>query len=632
MPDLRADADPTISVRDLHVGYRTDRGLLRAVRGVDLAVGPGERVGLIGESGSGKSTLVAALMGLLPHTAQASGTLSINGDVIDARLANSAGAARDDATWRRIRGQRIAAVPQGAMSGLHPTHRVDAAVAEVMTVHRSSDSLDRKQAKEDARGLLADVGLDERAARAYPHELSGGMRQRVALAAALACRPDVLIADEPTIGLDVVVAARFIDLLLERQRIDGFGLLIVSHDLNTVKRATDRVLVMYAGRIVEELSTHRSSSVALHPYSQGLFAASPSLHRTGWSAIPGTSPSLFDDTLGCSFADRCPHVSDECRTGPPEPIQFDDHVVECHLYDASAEFRSAKPFPICTEFPSVRRHSPTARRASVLDGNAVVVARSVTKTFRSRRWLTTTDTAALVDVDLDVRAGEIVGLVGVSGSGKSTLARSFFGLVAPESGSLIVAGDEIVGMPRRRLRKVRQRLAFVHQDPYASLHPAMSIAALVAEPLAIGGVDRRTQRRRSGEALAVVGLGDEFLGRRAGQLSGGQRQRVAIARALVAEPALIVLDEPMSMLDASVRAGIAAALVDVRDLLGMAAVVITHDLAEAAAICDRIVVLDEGRVVEDRPTDELVASPAHPATERLLTLSADGEQLEDESV
>jgi oligopeptide/dipeptide ABC transporter ATP-binding protein len=420
-------------------------------------------------------------------------------------------------------------------------------------------------------------------------------------------------------------------------------MLIVSHDLTTVRRSTDRLLVMYAGRIAESASTTEATRSALHPYTQGLLAASPTLRHRAWSAIPGSAPALSDLQAGCGFSDRCPHSSDACRSSPPSPIRFGSHTVECHLYSAVSDQPAVVPTPVRTAFPTVAERPRTGNVTDAGELGAVVTVRSVAKTFRSRRWFTTTETEALVDVDLDVAPGEIVGLVGVSGSGKSTLARTLFGLVQPDCGDIVVAGERLVGASKSDVRRLRRRLAFVHQDPYASLHPAMSITDLVAEPLAIAGVPRPSQRRRAAEALEVVGLGGdaEFLGRRAGQLSGGQRQRVAIARALVAEPVLMVLDEPMSMLDSSVRAGIAAALLDVRDLVGMAAVVITHDLAEAAAICDRIVVLDAGRVVENRPTRELIHAPEHEATRTLLRLvesepEAEGDprgsEIEDEHV
>jgi len=599
-----------LRIRGLEVGYRTDRGLLRAVRGIDLDVAPGERVGLVGESGSGKTTVVSALLGLLPPDAEVSGSVRLGADVLPVgeRTPSSA------AAWRSVRGRRLAAVPQGAMAGLHPAHRVDREVAEVIAVHTGAD---RSASIDRAHDLLDRVNLGGRATRSFPHELSGGMRQRVALAAALACSPEVLIADEPTVGLDAVTAARFLELLLERQADDGFGLLIVSHDLRTVHAACERLAVAYAGRIVESAPTDQLTGAPVHPYAAGLLAAAPSLADGGWSAIPGTAPDLVFPQTGCAFAPRCPHAHHECDGVAPTPVITPGRRVECHLVGNGPD-GEARAVPV-TVFPTVDRRPAAAAGASI------VTIRGVSKTFHSRQWLTRTDTAALVDVDLDLRSGEIVGLVGSSGSGKSTLARSLFGLVEPDGGNIVVDGDEIVGATRRDLRRIRRRLALVHQDPYGSLHPAMPVVDLVAEPLAIDGIARTERRRRALDALALVGLdpsGD--LGeRRAGQLSGGQRQRIALARALVADPVVMVLDEPMSMLDASVRAGLAQALLDVRDAVGLALVVITHDLAEAAATCDRIVVLDHGRIVEQGTVAELLVGHTHPATRELFELAAD---------
>jgi len=606
-----------LRIRDLHVGYRTDRGILRAIRGVDLDVAPGERVGLVGESGSGKTTVVSCLLGLLPYDAEVSGSVSLGADVlpVDGRSPGAADA------WRSVRGRRLAAVPQGAMAGLHPAHRVDREVAEVISVHTGAN---RSVAIERAHELLDRVGLGGRASQSFPHELSGGMRQRVALAAALACSPEVLIADEPTVGLDAVTAARFLDLLLERQDQDGFGLLIVSHDLRTVHAACHRLAVAYAGRIVEVAPTAQLTKTAFHPYASGLLAAAPSLADGGWSAIPGTPPDLVQPPVGCAFAARCPHAHDVCALSDPVPVSFGARRVECHLVAATFGGEtvqgSSNPFdsiPI-TVFPTVERRPARAV------GAPIVTMAGVSKTFRSRRWFTRTDTTALVDIDFELRSGEIVGLVGLSGSGKSTLARSLFGLVIPDSGSIVVDGDQIVGASRRDLRRVRRRLALVHQDPYGSLHPAMSIVDLVAEPLAIEGVARAERRLRALDSLRLVGLDptDDFPSRRAHQLSGGQRQRVAVARALVAEPVVMVLDEPMSMLDASVRAGIAQTLLDVRDAFELAIVVITHDLAEAAATCDRIVVLDHGRIVEQGTVTDLLDHHEHPATRQLFELAS----------
>jgi peptide/nickel transport system ATP-binding protein len=608
-----------LRIRSLEVDYRTHAGTVRAVRNVDLDVAHGERVGLVGESGSGKSTVVTATLGLLPSHAERRGVIEVVGTEI---------APGDRRSWAAVRGSTIAAVPQGAMAGLHPAYRVDAQVAEVLVVHTDASKVAAMGA---AHELLERVGLSGRAAHAFPHELSGGMRQRVALAAALACSPQLLIADEPTVGLDAVTAATFLRLLLDRQAEDGFGLLLVSHDLRTVQAACDRLAVAYAGRIVESGPTADVVHDAHHPYSIGLLAAAPSLDGGGWAAIPGRAPDPTVPIAGCAFAARCPHSDAHCTTEAPVLVELGSRSVACHLVGGSGHHAghhaghcggddgNGGPTTLDTVFPTVHRD-----RVETV-GDVVVHAAQVTKTYRSRRWLTTTGTAALDAVDLVVRSGEIVGLVGPSGSGKSTLARCLFGLVRPESGRIDVAGNDLLGAKRRDLRRLRRRLALVHQDPYASLHPTMPIIDLVGEPLAIDRVPRGDRRGRVEQALALVGLDPsrELLSRRAGQLSGGQRQRVALARALVVDPLLVVLDEPMSMLDASVRAGIAQSLLDARDASGLAALVITHDLAEAAGTCDRLVVLDQGRVVEEGPTERVVADPQHPATEALLALATD---------
>ena len=598
-----------LRIRSLEVDYRTDAGVVRAVRDVDLDVAPGERVGLVGESGSGKSTVVTAALGLLPSHAERRGLIEVAGTAIEPG---------DRKTWVSVRGSTIAAVPQGAMAGLHPAYRVDAQVAEVLTVHTDSS---KSAATDVAHELLERVGLTGRAAHAFPHELSGGMRQRVALAAALACSPQLLIADEPTVGLDAVTAAAFLRLLLDRQAEDGFGLLLVSHDLRTVQAACDRLAVAYAGRIVESGPTADVVHDARHPYSIGLLAAAPSLDGGGWAAIPGRAPDPTVPIAGCAFAARCPHSDETCANEAPVLVELGARSVACHLVTGPSDDDgdSADGSALETSFPTVHRD-----RVETV-GDVVVEATQITKTYSSRRWFTTTETAALESADLVVRSGEIVGLVGPSGSGKSTLARCLFGLVRPEEGRIEVAGSDLLSANRRDLRRLRRRLALVHQDPYASLHPTMPIVALVGEPLAIDRVPRSDRRSRVARALALVGLDptDELLGRRAGQLSGGQRQRVALARALVVDPLLVVLDEPMSMLDASVRAGIAQSLLDARDASGLAALVITHDLAEAAGTCDRLVVLEQGRIVEEGPTERVVPDPQHPATEALLALATD---------
>jgi oligopeptide/dipeptide ABC transporter ATP-binding protein len=603
-----------VEVQDLRVGYETPGGLLQAVRGIDLVVAAGERVGLVGESGCGKSSVVSAVLGLLPGNARVQGRIRVGEQTIDAT---------DRPTLATLRGSRIAAVPQGAMAGLHPAHRAADQVAEVVRLHTDASS---EAALARANELLGGVGLDERARRAFPHELSGGMRQRVAFAASLAASPELVIADEPTIGLDAVTADRFLKLLLRRQADDGFGLLLVSHDLRSVATACDRLIVTYAGEAVESGTTAALLHEALHPYTAGLLAAAPSLDGRGWSAIPGSAPDLVDPPKGCGFADRCPHRQDACGA-VPVTVEIGGRHVRCHLHEQSDV--NAPPIGIETSFPTVtRRRSTNIDHGGGRGGDdrrLIVSMRGVTKTYRSRRWFQLTETPAVREVDLDLWAGEIVGLVGSSGSGKSTLARTLFGLVEPDAGSIRIEGEEIVGARRSSLRRIRHRLALVHQDPFASLHPGMRIRSIVEEPLVIADVPPSGRVAQVRRALELAGLDptDDLLRRHPDQLSGGQRQRVALARGLVVEPAVLVLDEPMSMLDASIRAGIAGALLDARDELESAIVLITHDLAEAAGTCDRIVVLDHGRIGEEGPTDDLIADPRHQATAALLALASD---------
>ena len=589
----------SFAVRSLRVGYRTPRGTVHAVRGVDLQVGAGERLALVGESGSGKTTVVAAALGLLPTAATATGTIAIGDDERDAADRRGLG---------RARGRVVSAVPQGAMAGLHPTTRVVDQVAEMVRLHAD---LRRGAATARAAELLHDVGLDGRATSAFPHELSGGMRQRVALAAALAGRPSVLVADEPTVGLDAVTAARFLELLGATQAEHGFALVLVSHDMRVVDAVCERIAVMYAGRVVEEARTDELRLDPAHPYTAGLLRAAPSLNGGGWSVVPGVAPDLHEPPDSCSFAPRCPHRHPACASAPTLR-SLGTRAVACHLVDDTG------PTPETT-FPVVERRPGTP------DGPVVARLRGVTVRYRSRSRLSTSTTTALEDADLEVRGGEIVGLVGASGAGKSTLTRVLLGLVQPDAGDIEVDGVTLGALPRRELRALRRRVALVHQDPYSSLHPAMPVVELVAEPLAMTGVGRPERRRRAAEALALVGLApdDHLLDRHASGLSGGQRQRVALARAMVTRPSLVLLDEPMSMLDASVRAGIAGALLDARDELGLGAILVTHDLGEAAGTCDRLVVMANGRLVEDGPTAQVLAAPSAPETKELLALADD---------
>lgn len=568
----------TLSVQDITVRY----GGRLAVDHVDLEIADGEVVAVVGESGCGKTSLARALTGLLPPQAEVSGRGVLRSD----RYAElDLGALRD---WRGVRGRRIGIVPQGAMSGLSPIHRIEAQLREMITLHGGSS---------EPQELLERVGLTPRELRSFPHQLSGGQRQRVAIALTLAGDPDLLIADEPTTGLDAVVQGRVLKLISTL----GISTMIVSHDMTALLPYADRIAVMYAGRLVEVVPVTNLEHGRHHPYTAGLLAATPSTDRSvTWASIPGSAPALDALPDGCRYAPRCPLADDHCRTEAPALRPVGPTVVACHRMDVAQQ----------ADYPAVPR-------ATSACGAPVLAMTGIRHTYRSR----SRTTAALDGVDLEVGRGEILGLVGESGSGKSTLARIALGLVRPTDGTVRLGDDEVTGVRGRRLRALQRRMGFVHQDPYDSLHPGMKVASLVAEPLVVAGIPARERPGRVRAALASAGLPETILGRYPGQLSGGQRQRVSIARALVNDPELLIADEASSMLDVSTRGGIATTLRSVATERGLGVVFVTHDMGEAIQSCDRIVVLRHGKVVDAGACAQISASPEHEYTAQLLAAS-----------
>ena len=575
-----------LEIGNLSIGYRPG---VPAVRGVDLHISAGEALALVGESGSGKSTIAKVLLGLLPAGGWASGS---------ARFEGSELVGRAEADWRPLRGKRIGIVPQGAMSGLDPVHRIESQLIEAVQLHTGATRL---AAVARARELLRLVHLDPAVARAYPHQLSGGMRQRVAIALALAGDPALVVADEPTTGLDLLTQERVLELLAEVRTRESVGMLIISHDLPGLLGVADRVAVMYAGKVVELRSAGNLRSTSTHPYTKGLLAASASvLPGAVWSAIPGYAQPLTADDVGCRFAPRCPLVTTLCHEQEPALSGHDGGEVACH--------RTAERLE--PHYPSVPACSASTTTKPVVRVSGLELA------FRVRHR----PVYALRGVDLEIGQGEILGLVGESGSGKTTLGRVLLGLLPPSAGQVYVDGVEITGLRGKALRAAQRRIGFVHQDPYGSLHPGMTVAALVAEPLALAGVPRPARPPKVHEALVAAGLPTEaeFLNRLPARLSGGQRQRVAIARALVTDPTLLIADEATSMLDVSTRAGIASTLRRQAQERGLAVLFITHDLGEAMHACDRVVVLRDGERVEAGLPAQLVAKPAHAYTAQLV--------------
>ena len=587
------------------------------VREAGVRVGRGRVLGLVGESGSGKSTLGLSVPGLVPHPGVLRAEAVMLGDVDLRRLGRQG--------LERIRGRDVAIVPQAAMSVLDPTMTVLDQVAESAALASAAAAAER------AGDLLSEVGLPPDRHRAFPHELSGGQRQRVVIAMAVANRPGLLIADEPTTGLDVVTQQAILDLLDDLRRRLDFDLWLISHDLPLVASRADDLVVMYGGRVVESGPAGAVISRPQHPYTAMLLGAFPSLGAVTarLRPVPGEVPDPKELPPGCAFAPRCPHSRGDCDSVVPVERPVQGVMVACHHapVDSSSGGPPGSEDDMAAASPRI---SPRAARGPDQMALRLDDVRVVYPGRRRGR----PDVTALDGVSLEIGAGESVAVIGRSAAGKSTIARLALGLARPASGSVELLGEQTADLSRRDLGALRRRVQMVFQDPYESLHPNMTVAGLVGEPLAIAGAGRHERAARVAEALQLLGLVpvERFLNRHPGTLSGGQRQRVALARTLVASPELIVADEPASMLDASLRATVAAHLLAVRETLGATLVFITHDISLARLVADRIVVLCEGRIVEDAPAARLLAAPGHAETHALIDAAMRGRVPDSEGV
>ncbi|MDX6741088.1 ABC transporter ATP-binding protein [Actinocorallia sp. A-T 12471] len=549
-----------------------------AVRDVSFTLDKGECLAIVGESGSGKSVTARSLVGLAGDTAGVTArTLEFDGTDLTGL---------GERGWRRVRGGRIGLVLQDALVSLDPLRTVGAEIAEALRAHRD---VPRAQVRGEVLRLLERAGVPEPEVRAgqYPHQLSGGLRQRALIASALAGDPDLLIADEPTTALDVTVQARVLDLL-DQLKAEGRALLLISHDLAVVSRLADRVAVMYGGLLVEEGSTREILDGPRHPYTRALAAAVPSAAARGTRLAPVRhvgEPALAD---GCPYAARCARADDLCRTTPPPPAPL-----RCHHPERG---------------PVLRVVGPAVERPEA--GERLLTVEGVSKAYGGR--------PAVRDASLYLDRGEALGVVGESGSGKTTLARIALGLVKPDSGTVTFAGVPWSELPERRRRPLRRRVQTIVQDPLGSFDPRHDSGALLGEALGLAGVPRSARRARAADLLDRVGLPSSVARRRPAELSGGQRQRVAIARALASEPELIVCDEPVSALDVSVQAQILDLLTALRADLSLSLLFISHDLGVIAHISDRVAVMKDAEIVETEETVRLLSSPAHPYSRDLF--------------
>ena len=597
---------PLLSVENLHVSFATDVVTVRAVEGFSLQVHPGEIVALVGESGSGKSVSAHTIMRLLPRTGRVpEGRILFEGRDL---LALPEDAMRD------VRGREISMIFQEPMTSLNPVLPIGLQIIEPLQYHLKMSTSD---AMARAAELLRLVGITdpEQRLKQYPHQFSGGMRQRVMIAIGLACNPKLIIADEPTTALDVTIQAQILELMKSLSRDLGIALIIITHNLGIVARYADRGVVMYSGRVVEQGAADPLFHRPRHPYTMGLLRSVPRLDRPRagmLETIEGLPPSAADELPGCRFAPRCPFSLPACNSPPPLAPTDTGGLSACIRAD---EIAAGK---LTWRKAGTAAAGPTAPAQA----RPIISVRNLTKHFPVRTGLfaRTHQVRAVEDVSFEVRPGETLGLVGESGCGKSTVGRLILRLESPTAGAIAFEGRDFADTRRAEFKAMRRKIQAVFQDPYSSLNPRMTTGQIVAEPMHVYGLapNGAAARERVASLLNEVGLRPEMAERYPHQLSGGQRQRVGIARALAIEPQFIVCDEAVSALDVSIQGQIVNLLESLQRKRGLSYLFIAHDLAVVRHISSRIVVMYLGRVMETADRDELCERPLHPYTRLLL--------------
>jgi len=600
-----------LDVSKLRTRLDTPRGTVHAVDGVDFELRPGECFALVGESGSGKSMTALSILRLLPDAGRiAGGKVLLRGEDL---------LALPESAMRALRGRRVSMIFQEPSTALNPVLTVGRQVMEVIERHTA---LRGGAAHARTLELLDAVGIPDAARRCaeYPFQLSGGLKQRVMIAAALAAEPEVLIADEPTTALDVTIQAQILDLLTRLQAERSMAILLITHDLGIVARMAQRVAVMYAGEIVEVAERAAFFAAPQHPYAQKLFQALPSPRKRGADlpVIPGQVPPLTGRFAGCRFADRCEFAYQRCRDEAPGLIALpgaEARRVRCHLRERGADQPRAA---------AAGAGADEVTYVAVENEPLLVEVENLKVHFPIRKGLfkrVVGQVKAVDGVSLAVRAGRTLALVGESGCGKTTVGKAMLRLIAPTGGRVVIAGRDLAALSRDELRAARGGMQIIFQDPYASLNPRMRVAEILAEGMQSLGIGR-SDRDRAGRIAALleqVGLPGEALARYPHEFSGGQRQRIAIARALAVEPKLIVCDEPTSALDVSVQAQILNLLKSLQRRLGIAYLFITHNISIVEYLAHEVAVMYLGRIVERGTAAEVLENPRHPYTAALLS-------------
>jgi peptide/nickel transport system ATP-binding protein len=603
---------PLLDISDLRTEIRLRQGVVHAVDGVTLQVEAGQTLGIVGESGCGKTMTALSIMNLLPTGGHiAGGSIKLNGQELSTLSEES---------MRSIRGNEIGMIFQDPLTSLNPTMTIGKQISEVVSLHRE---VSKEQAMDRAAEVLDLVGIPRVRERIkeYPHQFSGGMRQRVMIAIALACEPKLLIADEPTTALDVTIQKQILELIDDLRLRLGMSVILVTHDLGVIAGRADRVAVMYAGRIAELTDTDTLFARPRHPYTEALFQSLPDKAAEAGErlySIPGLPPDLVNPPTGCRFAARCRYVTDRCRAEEPNlTAEVVGHQFRCFYPVGPSERRQAGQVVDFNQSALEAAVAGPGIGDVLLNVEHLVKDYPVTKGAVLQRrvgWL-----SAVADVNFAIRSGETFGLVGESGCGKSTIGKLVVGLEKPTSGQIDFEGRDLAKSTGKEYRKERRNIQLMFQDSYASLDPRMRAGTLLREPLVIQGIGtKEEQLKRVGEMLDKVGLPRSAADRYPHEFSGGQRQRLGFARALMLNPQLIVADEPVSALDVSIQAQVLNMMKELQHDLGLTYLFISHDLGVVRYLSEKIGVMYLGKLVEVGPADEVYLRPAHPYTRGLL--------------
>lgn len=594
--------------------YFTKKGQdIRAVDGVGFYINEGETLGIVGESGCGKTVTSLSIMGLLPEPYG-----HIMGGEIWFQGKNLL--QKKESQMCKIRGNEISMIFQEPMTSLNPVFKCGDQIVEAIKTHMG---LNHREAMKRALEMLKLVGIPspEKRAQEYPHQLSGGMRQRVMIAMALSCNPKLLIADEPTTALDVTIQAQILDLMKKLKEQIGMAIMLITHDLGVIAEMADRVIVMYAGNVVEEADVHSLFTKPLHPYTQGLLRSIPKIEGEVETlyTIKGSVPNPLEMPAGCCFSPRCPYVKDVCHSKVPELHEINKkHKVACWFWSEEVKIEEKNLEVVWIE----ERHKNIKRSESNKIENLLEV-KNLKKYFPIRKgfFRSAVDyVKAVDDISFTVRPGETFGLVGESGCGKTTLGKAIIRLIEADAGQILFEGKDILKLNHEEMRKMRRNIQVIFQDPYASLNPRMTVEQIISEPMIVYNVASHAEiNKRAQKLIETVELSSHYNKRYPHEFSGGQRQRIGIARALALNPKLIICDEPVSALDVSIQSQILNLLKDLQGEFGLSYIFIAHGLAVVKHISNRVGVMYLGKMVELTTSKELFKSPLHPYTQALIS-------------